>query len=189
MNALGAIAARLAFTSEPVDQHRLLTGYLAALDPAERESAARLLGEPSWARRIRLSALRNIVREQQGEQLYALSLDFVSETTETIALLWQPRPGSNRPPLPSDILQGMAELGPTKRLRALHAWLDACDVDGRHFLIRLATGSLKPPASVHVLTRAFASAGVQFQPSEQPGTRLTSSQPDLFETKSVPHAG
>jgi len=164
MNSLGAIATGLAFMSEPEDQVRLLTAYLNGLDPGERESAAKLLAAPPRSRRVHLSALRNLVCEAVGAAQFARSQDFVGDAAETIALLWDSRPGANRPPTPSDIMQGLAELGPTRRLPALRAWLDACDADGRHLLVRLVTGSFRPPASRHVLVQAFAESSVRYQP-------------------------
>jgi len=188
MNSLGAIATRLASLTEPEDQVRLLASYLAALEPADRESAARILAAPPRARRLRLSALRNITREQTGDRLFALSQDFVGDAAETIALLWQSKPGANRPPTPVDIAQGLGELGPTALLPAFQAWLDACDADARHLLVRLATGSFKPPASRHVLLQAFAASGVDYQPPAIE-VRNADLQHDLFMPQPTSTAG
>jgi hypothetical protein len=137
---------------------------------------------------LRLSVLRNLTRERTGDRLFALSQDFVGDAAETIALLWQPKPGANRPPTPADITQGLAELGPTARLPAFQAWLDACDADARHVLVRLAIGSFKPPASRHVLLQAFAASGVEYHPPEIE-VRNPGRQADLFTPQAVSTAG
>jgi hypothetical protein len=188
MNSLGAIAARLTNLTEPDDQVTLLVSYLNALEPADRESAARILAAPPRARRLRLSVLRNLTREQTGDRLFALSQDFVGDAAETIALLWQPKPGANRPPTPADITQGLGELGPTALLPAFQAWLDACDADARHLLVRLATGSFKPPANRQVLLQAFAASGVDYQPPVIE-VRNTDRQSDLFTPEAASTAG
>jgi len=188
MNSLGAIVARLANLSEPEDQATLLSAYLNTLDPGEREIVAQLLTAPPRARRVRISALRNLVCEATGERLFALSQDFVGDAAETIALLWQSRPGANRPPSPSGIMQGLAEHGPTGVLSAVRSWLDACDADGRHLLVRLVTGSFRPPASRHVLVQALADSNVRHQP---PAIVNPSSgrQTDLFEPQAASTGG
>lgn len=189
MNGLGAIAARLAFMPEPEDQVRLLSAFLETLEPEDRESAARMLAAPPRARRMRLSALRNLVREQIGEHVYALSQDFVGDAAETIALLWQPQAGANRPPSPSDILRGLGELGPTKLLPAAQGWLDACDTEGRHLLLRLVTGTFRPPASRYVLQQAFEASSVRYQLSDPVPTDTQNRQSDLFATTTAPEGG
>jgi hypothetical protein len=188
MNSLGAIASRLASLTEPEDQVRFLTSYLAALEPADRESAARILAAPPRARRLRLSVLRNLTRERIGDRLFALSQDFVGDAAETIALLWLSKPGANRPPTPADIAQGLGELGPTALLPAFQAWLDACDSDARHLLVRLATGTFKPPASRHVLLQAFAASGVDYEPPAVE-VRNPDRQSDLFMPELASTAG
>lgn len=189
MNRLGAIVARLAFASEPDDQLRLLTAYLAALEPEEREVAARMLAEPPHARRIRLSALKNIAREQVGEELFDLSSEFVGDAAETVALLWTPSRQHNRPPSPQDLMQGLADHGPSKLQPTVQSWLDACDPEGRHLVIRIVTGSLRPPAPRHVLLHAFELSGVNYRPVTAPTTEAAARQSDLFRTDVAPKAG
>lgn len=188
MNALGAIASRLATMTEPEDQVWLLTAYLTSLEPADRESAARILAAPPRTSRVRLSALRNITRERSGDRLYALSQDFVGDAAETIALLWPTRPGANRPPTPADITQALGELGPTALLPTVRAWLDACDADARHLLVRLVTGSFKPPSSRHVMLQALAASGVDYHPPEME-VRSPNRQTDLFTQPATSTAG
>lgn len=189
MNSLGAISAKLAFATEPEDQVRLLSVHLALLDPDEREATARMLAEPPHARRIRLSALRNLAREQIGEELYALSQDFVGDASETIALVWQPSRQHNRPPTTQDIWQGLAEHGPSKLLPAARDWLDASDVEGRHVLIRVLTGSFRPPAPRHVLEKAFEIGNVRYRPEKEAHAPVKGRQSDMFRTDVAPQGG
>ena len=82
--------------------------------------------------------------------LYKLSLDYVGDIAETIALLWPAQHRANRAPSLSEIVEALSTHGRSELPKRIEAWLDACDADGRWALIKLITGTLVPTARMRV---------------------------------------
>ncbi len=91
--------------------------------------------------------------------LYGWSYDFVGDTAETISLIWPPRPGANREPDLSEVVQTLAETRRADVPRIVERWLDALDAQGRYALIKLITGSLRIGVSARLAKTALAEWG------------------------------
>jgi DNA ligase-1 len=115
--------------------------------------------------------------------LLALSLDYVGDFAETVALIWPAREGVNEAaPGLADIVAAM-EATPKAALPALIAgWLDALDSDGRFALIKLVTGGLRVGVSARLAKTALANwAGQDVDAIEEVWHGLEPPYQPLFE--------
>ena len=144
MNRFAALIDRLATAAGDDMKHRLLADYLATTPEPDRTLAADILAAKLKPRRVKLALIRGFAEARLDPVLFALSLDYVGDVAETIALLWPPQRRANRDPSLSEVIEALSTLGRGELPRRIEAWLDACDASGRWALIKLVTGSLGP---------------------------------------------
>ena len=72
-------------------------------------------------RHAKPSLLRTLVTERTDPVLFDLSLDYVGDLSETIALMWPAAAAGPNPPALSEVVAGLASLGKTD-LPAQLAW-------------------------------------------------------------------
>lgn len=143
MNRFAAIVDRLA-TADGDMKQRLLADYLEATPEPSRSIAADILAGSFKSRRVKLALIRGLAETRLDPALYALSLDYVGDVAETIALLWPQQRRANRAPALDEIVEALSTLGRSELPKRIEAWLDACDASGRWALIKLITGTLAP---------------------------------------------
>lgn len=170
------------------DQVSLLIGYTSMLPSDERAAFATLLSNPPKARRTKLTHLRDLCLQQLDEKLFNLSMNFVGDKAETIALLWHTTPGANHPPTLSEVSNQLNQAGTMEFPKVLQRWLNASDAYGRYALIRLATGTFKSPVTSDVTRTAFERLGMKFEafPIASPEEN---GQIDLFAARRDPTPG
>lgn len=142
MNRFAGFVDRLAQASDPEMKQRLREDYATGIPASENAIAHAILGRTLSLRRLKLSLVRGLAETRLDPVLLDLSLNYVGDVPETIALLWPIRHGANRPPTLSEIVEALSTLGRSELPKRLEAWLDACDAKGRWALIKLLTGSI-----------------------------------------------
>jgi ATP-dependent DNA ligase len=143
MNRFATLIDRLA-TADDDMKHVLLADYSATTPEPDRTLAADILAAKLKPRRVKLALIRGLAEARMDPVLYALSLDYVGDVAETIALLWPPRRRANRDPSLSEVIEALSNLGSSELPKRIETWLDASDANGRWALIKLVTGTLIP---------------------------------------------
>jgi DNA ligase-1 len=140
---------------------RLMTDYFANTpDPERGYALAALTGGLSFAA-AKPAVIRNLVLTRVDPVLFGWSYDFVGDSAETISLIWPPRPGANREPDLSEVVETLAEARRAEVPGLIERWLDALDAQGRYALIKLMTGSLRVGVSARLAKTALAEWGGQ----------------------------
>jgi DNA ligase-1 len=159
MRAFARLLDSLAFTPGRNDKIILLKDYLAATpDPERGWALACLTGALSFSD-AKPAFIRKAVESRLDPQLFALSYDFVGDLAETAALVWPPRPGANREPDLSEVVESLRTTSRRQMPALLEGWLDALDADGRWALLKLLTGGLRVGVSARLAKQALADMG------------------------------
>jgi DNA ligase-1 len=155
--AFAELLERLVFTPGRNAKLALLRQWFATQpDPDRGVGLAALTGDLAL-RAAKPALVRELVAERTDPVLLELSLDYVGDTAETIALIWPVREGVNAPPPGlAEVVEAM-EVTPKAELPALIAgWLDTLDAKGRFALIKLVTGGLRVGVSARLAKTALA---------------------------------
>ena len=162
MEEFAKLIDRLIYTRSRNQKLDLIAAYLRDTpDPHRGWALAALTGDLEFPN-AKISAVRNAANERLDPLLFKLSRDFVGDTAETVALIWEARP------LPKDAETGPISVGDLveqlhnvarKDAPTLFAQLlDRHDPDGRYALIKLATGAMRIGISARLAKTAFAQA-------------------------------
>jgi DNA ligase-1 len=80
----------------------------------------------------------------------------VGDLAETVALVWPARPGANREPELSEVVDALRPRPAPRSQGLIEGWLDALDADGRWALLKLLTGGLRVGLSARLAKQAAA---------------------------------
>ena len=131
MNRFAALIDALLFTPGRNGKLRLMQEYFRATpDPERGWALAALTGELSFAE-AKPSQVRDLAISRVDPELFGWSYDFVGDLAETVSLIWPERPGANRVPELSEIVDGLASAHRASVGALLERWLDALDATGR----------------------------------------------------------
>ncbi len=181
MNRFGALVQQISFMQDPLDQQRVLVHYLRETPEPDRSAAIAFLHNPPRRGRTQLKKLREIVENQVGPNLFALSHKYVGDMAETMALLWQPGSVPNRPVSPSGFAERLATTGPLGLTSMIEGILDSCDPSGRLAAIRILTAGFRRPVAPEVLHAALEACGLPLPAA--PFVQIhESAQQELFTT-------
>jgi DNA ligase-1 len=97
MNRFAELLDRLAYEPGRNNKLRLMTDYFRHTPDPERGYALAALTGSLMFRHAKPGMIRALITERADPVLFALSRDFVGDTSETIALMW-PAPSSGLPP-------------------------------------------------------------------------------------------
>ena len=137
MRDFATLLDRLSLTASRNAKLVLVRDYLAkAPDPDRGWALAALTGELGFDA-AKPAMIRKAVEARMDEQLFRWSYDYVGDLAETVALVWPARPGANREPELSEVVDALrtATRGETQEL--VEGWLDALEPDGRWALLKL----------------------------------------------------
>jgi DNA ligase-1 len=127
-------------------------------DPDRGWALAALTGALSFEA-AKPAAIRRAVEARMDPALFGWSYDFVGDLAETVALVWPGRPGANREPELSEVVEALRLAGRSEVQRLIEGWLDALDADGRWALLKLLTGGLRVGLSARLAKQAAADIG------------------------------
>ncbi|HEY7977722.1 MAG TPA: cisplatin damage response ATP-dependent DNA ligase, partial [Rhizomicrobium sp.] len=181
MKAFANLLDRLAFTPQRNGKLTLVRDFLREQpDPERGWVLASLTGALSFDA-AKPGFIRKAVEARMDPQLFALSYDYVGDLAETVSLVWPPKPGANREPDLSEVVDALRGATRPQVQKLLEGWLDALDADGRWALLKLLTGGLRVGVSARLAKQACADMGsVEVSEIEEIWHGLEPPYEDLF---------
>jgi DNA ligase 1 len=159
MRAFAHLLDRLSLTSSRNAKLTLVRDYLReTTDPERGWALAALTGTLSF-HAAKPAMIRKAVEARVDPLLFRWSWDYVGDLAETVALIWPARPGANREPDLSEVVDTLRTAGRSEVPDILERWLDALDADGRWALLKLLTGAMRVGLSGRLARQAAADFG------------------------------
>ena len=160
MRAFAELLDRLSLTSSRNAKLTMVRDYLAATpDPDRGWALAALTGELSFDA-VKPAFIRKAVEARMDAQLFAWSYDYVGDLAEAVSLVWPSRPGANREPALSEVIDGLQSATRAEAQGRIEAWLDALpQARERWALLKLVTGGLRVGLSARLAKQATADVG------------------------------
>lgn len=158
MRAFAALLDGLAFASSPAVRTRLMADYLERAPDPDRGWALGVLGGDLETARVRPAALRALAAEQVDDELLRLSLDFVGDPVETVALIWPESGAASSPPALAEAVPALAGSSRSTAPGLLAGWFDRSDAPVRRALAQLAAGRRPPGVTPRLARTALATA-------------------------------
>ena len=139
MRAFANLLDRLAFTPQRNGKLTLVREYLReAPDPERGFALAALTGNLSFDA-AKPAMIRKAIEARMDGELFALSYDYVGDLAETIALVWPAKPGANREPELSEVVEALRSAKRADVQALLFWWLlkvgDSERMDGRILIL------------------------------------------------------
>ena len=162
MKAFAELLDRLSLTGSRNAKLTLVRDYLRDTpDPDRGWALAALTGDLSFDA-AKPAFIRKAVEERMDPQLFWWSYDYVGDLAETVALVWPARPGANREPELSEVVDGLRTAGRAEVQRLIEGWLDAMpEPRERWALLKLMTRELRVGLTARLAKRAAAEMGAQ----------------------------
>ena len=181
MRAFAHLLDRLSLTASRNAKLTLTRDFLRETpDPDRGWALAALTGNLSF-KAAKAGAIRAAVEARMDAQLFAWSYDYVGDLAETAALVWPARPGANRAPELSEVVEALKAAGSGQAQALIEGWLDALDADGRWALLKLVTRGLRVGLSARLAKQAVADfGGVPLTEIEEIWHALNPPYGDLF---------
>src|SRR3954470_15040083 len=143
MRAFAELLDRLSLTGSRNAKLTLVRDYLRDTpDPVRGWALAALTGDLSF-HAAKPAMIRKAVEARVDPLLFGWSYDYVGDLAETVALIWPARPGANREPDLSEVVETLRTATRGETPEILERWLDALDPDGRWALLKLLTGAMR----------------------------------------------
>ena len=159
MRAFAELLDRLALTASRNAKLTLVRDFLARTpDPDRGWALAALTGDLSFDA-AKPTFIRKAVEARVDPILFRMSYDYVGDLAETVALVWPARPGANREPELSEVIDALAGASRAEVQALIESWLDALDPPGRWALLKLMTGGLRVGVSARLAKQACADLG------------------------------
>jgi DNA ligase-1 len=157
MRAFAELLDRLSLTASRNAKLTLVRDYLRATpDPDRGWALAALTGELTL-NAAKPAFIRKAVEARMDAQLFAWSYDYVGDLAETVALVWPARPGANREPQLSEVIDALGAASRAEVQRLIETWLDALtEPRERWALLKLVTGGLRVGLSARLAKQAAA---------------------------------
>jgi DNA ligase-1 len=181
MRAFAELLDRLSLTASRNAKLTLVRDYLAQTpDPDRGWALAALTGDLAFDA-AKPAFIRKAIEARMDPVLFRWSYDFVGDLAETVALAWPARPGANREPELSEVVDALRGATRAEVQRLIEGWLDALAPTGRWALLKLMTGGLRVGVSARLAKHAAASLGpVEVSQVEELWHALHAPYEDLF---------
>ncbi|WP_304166002.1 cisplatin damage response ATP-dependent DNA ligase [Phenylobacterium aquaticum] len=181
MRAFADLLDRLSLTASRNTKLALMAGYLAETpDPDRGWALAALTGALSFDA-AKPGFIRKAAEARMDPVLFRWSYDYVGDLAETVALVWEARPGANRQPQLSEVIDALTSASRSEVQALIETWLDALDPTGRWALLKLMTGALRVGVSARLAKQALAQmGGVEVGEIEEVWHGLHAPYEDLF---------
>ncbi|MGH6965344.1 MAG: cisplatin damage response ATP-dependent DNA ligase [Phenylobacterium sp.] len=159
MRAFAELLDRLSLTGSRNAKLILVRDYLRETpDPDRGWALAALTGDLSFDA-AKPAFIRKAVEERMDPQLFWWSYDYVGDLAETVSLVWPARPGANREPELSEVVDALRGASRAEVQRLIEGWLDALQPTGRWALLKLMTRGLRVGLSARLAKQAAADIG------------------------------
>jgi DNA ligase-1 len=160
MRAFAELLDRLSLTPSRNAKLTLVRDYLRDTpDPDRGWALAALTGDLTFDA-AKPAFIRKAVEERMDPQLFWWSYDYVGDLAETVALVWPARPGANREPELSEVVDALRTASRAEVQRLIEGWLDAMrEPRERWALLKLMTRELRVGLSARLAKQAAADVG------------------------------
>jgi DNA ligase-1 len=166
MKQFAELLDRLVFTPSRNAKLRLITEYFRSQpDPDRGYALASLTGQLDL-KAAKPATIRALIEERSDPVLFRWSYDYVGDLAETVALMWPERPGANRPPELSEVVERLRRADRSEVPNLVAGWLDALDATGRWAFLKLLTGGLRVGVSERLAKTALAGLSQRGEVSE-----------------------
>jgi DNA ligase-1 len=157
VRAFAELLDRLSLTASRNTKLKLVTDYLrTAPDPDRGWALAALTGDLTFDA-AKPAFIRKAVEERMDPLLFRWSYDYVGDLADTVALVWPRRPGANREPELSEVVDALRGATRAEVQRLIEGWLDALpQPTERWALLKLMTGALRVGLSARLAKQAAA---------------------------------
>jgi len=182
MRAFAELLDRLSLTASRNAKLTLLRDHLARVpDPDRGWALAALTGDLVFDA-AKPAFIRKAIEARMDPLLFRWSYDYVGDLAETVALAWPRRPGANREPELSEVVEALRTASRAEVQRLIEGWLDALeDATSRWALLKLMTGGLRVGVSSRLAKQACADlGGVEVAQVEEVWHALHPPYEDLF---------
>ncbi|MEM6617196.1 MAG: cisplatin damage response ATP-dependent DNA ligase [Pseudomonadota bacterium] len=159
MHAFAALLDRLVLTPQRNGKIRLLVDYFKETPDPDRGYALGAITRDLDLPSVKPAMIRGLIQERMDPVLFAYSYDYVGDLAETVSLAWPHRPGANRAPEISEVVETLLRVSRREGPQRVAAWLDALDASGRYALLKLVTGGLRIGVSGRLAKQALADFG------------------------------
>jgi DNA ligase-1 len=159
MRAFAHLLDRLSLSSSRNAKLTLVSDFLRQTPDPERGWAFAVLTGSLSFDAAKPALLRRLVESRVDAILFAWSYDYVGDLAETVALIWPAKPGANREPDLSEVVDALSGASKAEAPALIEAWLDALDAIGRWALLKLLTGGLRVGLSARLAKQAAADFG------------------------------
>jgi len=167
MKAFAELLDRLSLTASRNAKLTLVRDYLRETpDPDRGWALAALTGDLAFDA-AKPAFIRKAVEERMDPQLFWWSYDYVGDLAETVALVWPARPGANREPELSEVVDALRGATRAEVQRLIEGWFDALQPTGRWALLKLMTGGLRVGLTARLAKRAAAEMGAEPVPAAE----------------------
>ncbi|RAK57056.1 cisplatin damage response ATP-dependent DNA ligase [Phenylobacterium deserti] len=160
MRAFAELLDRLSLTPSRNAKLTLVRDYLRDTpDPDRGWALATLTGDLTFDA-AKPTFIRKAVEERMDPQLFWWSYDYVGDLAEAVALVWPMRPGANREPELSEVVEALRTATRAEVQRLIEGWLDAMrEPRERWALLKLMTRELRVGLSARLAKQAAADLG------------------------------
>jgi len=160
MRAFAELLDRLSLTASRNAKLTMVRDYLRETpDPDRGWALAALTGELSFDA-AKPAFIRKAIEARMDPQLFWWSYDYVGDLAEAVSLVWPARPGANREPELSEVVEGLKSANRAEAQGRIEAWLDALpQARERWALLKLVTGALRVGLSARLAKQAAADIG------------------------------
>ncbi len=158
METFARVLDRLVYTQSRNRKIALLADYFRSAPDPDRGWALCALTDGLPLRLPLRRVLGELIAETVDLELYRLSRDYVGDTAETVALLWQDRRSQGTPPSLGEVIARIAGAGSSNLAPALRDLLDALDATGRWALLKVLGGAPRVGVSARLAKTALAAA-------------------------------
>ena len=156
MRAFAELLDRLSLTASRNAKLTLVRDYLRQTpDPDRGWALAALTGDLSFDA-AKPAFIRKAVEARMDPQLFWWSYEYVGDLAETVSLVWPARPGANREPELSEVVDALRGATRAEVQALIEGWLDALQPTGRWALLKLMTGALRVGLTARLAKRAAA---------------------------------
>ena len=187
MRAFAELLDRLSLTASRNAKLTMVRDYLRETpDPDRGWALAALTGDLTFDA-AKPAFIRKAVESRMDPQLFWWSYDYVGDLAEAVSLVWPARPGANREPQLSEVIDALRGASRAEVQRLIEGWLDAMrEPRERWALLKLMTGALRVGLTARLAKRAAAEmahpdvGGVEPAEIEELWHALTPPYGDLF---------
>jgi DNA ligase-1 len=159
VRAFSHLLDRLSYTASRNAKLTLVRDFLRRTpDPDRGWALAALTGALSFSA-AKPAAIRKAVEARMDPVLFGWSYDYVGDLAETVALVWPAKPGANREPDLSEVVDALSHASRGEAQALIEGWLDVLDSDGRWAVLKLLTGALRVGLSARLAKQAAADLG------------------------------